>query len=147
MYFHYFLIMKFSGLLVMWWIHRLQLHQSKALKNPIMHNVNIVHDDVIKWKRFLRYWPFARGIHRSAVNSPHKGQRCGALMFSLICARTKGWANNRDTDDLICHCVHYDFTVMYSVKGNIAKIDGIIIRCSWYPINAHHTFIISYTYG
>ena len=32
------------------------------------------HDDVIKWKHFLRYWPFVRGIHRSLVNSPHKGQ-------------------------------------------------------------------------
>ena len=28
------------------------------------------HDDVIKWKHFPRYWPFARGIHRSPVNSP-----------------------------------------------------------------------------
>ena len=27
-----------------------------------------------------------RGIHRSLVNSPHKGQWRGALMFSLICA-------------------------------------------------------------
>ena len=24
-----------------------------------------VHDDVIKWKYFQRYWPFIRGIHRS----------------------------------------------------------------------------------
>ena len=32
------------------------------------------HDDVIKWKHFLRYWPFVRGIHRSPVNSSHKGQ-------------------------------------------------------------------------
>ena len=24
-----------------------------------------MHDDVIKWKHFLRYWPFVRGIHRS----------------------------------------------------------------------------------
>ena len=32
------------------------------------------HDDVIKWKHFPRYWPFVRGIHRSPVNSPHKGQ-------------------------------------------------------------------------
>ena len=32
------------------------------------------HDDVIKWKHFPRYWPFVRGIHRSTVNSPHKGQ-------------------------------------------------------------------------
>ena len=45
------------------------------------------HDDVIKWKHFPRNWPFVRGIHRSPVNSPHKGQWRGALMFSLICAR------------------------------------------------------------
>ena len=32
-----------------------------------------VHDDVIKWKHFPRYWPFVRGIHRSPVNCPHKG--------------------------------------------------------------------------
>ena len=31
------------------------------------------HDDVIKWKHFPRYWPFVGGIHRSPVNSPHKG--------------------------------------------------------------------------
>ena len=43
------------------------------------------HDDVIKWKHFSRCWPFVRGIHRSPVNSPHKGQWRGTLMFSLIC--------------------------------------------------------------
>ena len=32
------------------------------------------HDDVIKWKHFQRYWPFAQGIPRSPVNYPHKGQ-------------------------------------------------------------------------
>ena len=31
-------------------------------------------DDVIKWKHSPRNWPFVRGIHRSPVNSPHKGQ-------------------------------------------------------------------------
>ena len=39
------------------------------------------HDGVIKWKHFPRYWPFVRGIQRSPVNSPHKGQWRGALMF------------------------------------------------------------------
>ena len=34
----------------------------------------VTHDDVIKWKHFPRSWPFVRGIHRSPVNSPHKGQ-------------------------------------------------------------------------
>ena len=49
------------------------------------------HDDVIKWKHFPRCWPFVRGIHRSQVNSPHKGQWRGALMFSLIWAWIKGF--------------------------------------------------------
>ena len=48
-----------------------------------------VHDDVIKWKHFPRYCPFVRGIHRWPVNSPHKAQWRGALMFSLICALNK----------------------------------------------------------
>ena len=39
-----------------------------------------VHDDVIKRKHFPFYWPFVRGIHRSPVNSPHKGQWRGAKM-------------------------------------------------------------------
>ena len=49
------------------------------------------HDVIIKWKHFLPYWPFVWGTHRSPVNSPHKGQWHGALMFSLICAWTNGW--------------------------------------------------------
>ena len=72
------------------------------------------HDDVIKWKHFPRYWPFVRGIHRSPVNSPHKGQWRGALMFSLICARINGWANNREAGDLRRHQAHCDVIVMIS---------------------------------
>ena len=37
-----------------------------------------VHDAVIKWKHFPRYWPFVRGIHWSPVNSLHKDQWRGA---------------------------------------------------------------------
>ena len=53
------------------------------------------YDDVIKWKHFPRYCPFVWGIHRSTVNSPHKGQWGGALMFSFICAWINGWVNKR----------------------------------------------------
>ena len=49
-----------------------------------------MHHDVIKWKYFPRYCPFVRGSHRSPVNSPHKGQWRGALMFSLICVWLNG---------------------------------------------------------
>ena len=43
---------------------------------------------------------------------PHKGRWRGALMFSLICAWTNGWANDRDAGDLRRHRAHYDVTVM-----------------------------------
>ena len=58
------------------------------------------HDDVIKWKHFRHNWPFVRVIHRSTVNSTHKGQWRGALMFSLICTWINGWINNREAGDL-----------------------------------------------
>ena len=70
------------------------------------------HDDVIKWKHFLRYWPFVRGIHQSPVNSPHKGQWRRALMFSFFCLQTNGWANNREAGDLRRHRAHYEVIVM-----------------------------------
>ena len=70
------------------------------------------HDNVIKWKHFPRYWPFVRGTHRWPVNSPHKSQWHGALVFSLICACINGWVNNRKAGDLRCHRAHYDVTVM-----------------------------------
>ena len=70
------------------------------------------HDDVIKWKHFPRYWPFVRGIHRSPVNSPHKGQWRGALIFSLICGWKNGWINNREAGDLRRYRAHYDVSGM-----------------------------------
>ena len=70
------------------------------------------HDDVIKWKHFPRYWPFVRGIHRSPVNSPHKGQWRVALMFSLIWAWINGWVNNGEASNLRRHRTHYDVNVM-----------------------------------
>ena len=50
----------------------------------------------ITWrcKHFPRCWPFVRGIHRSPVNSPHKGQWRGALMFSMDPAWTNDRVNN-----------------------------------------------------
>ena len=75
----------------------------------------IYHDDVIKLKHFPRYWPFVRGIHRSAANSPHKGRWRGALMFSLFCARSNCWINTRDAGDLRRHRAHDDTTVMSRV--------------------------------
>ena len=71
-----------------------------------------IHDDVIEWKHFPRNWPFVRGIHRSPVNFPHKGQWRGALMFSLIWVWINDWVNNREAGDLRRYRAHYEVTVM-----------------------------------
>ena len=70
-----------------------------------------LHDDVIKWKHFPRYWPFVRGIHLLPVNSRHKGQWRRVLMF--LYAWSNGKANNRDADDLRRHRAHYDVAVTW----------------------------------
>ena len=46
----------------------------------------------------LLCWEFT---DRSPVNSPHKGQWRGALMFSLICTWMNGWVNKANRRDLI----------------------------------------------
>ena len=83
-------------------------NHNRIAAHPALSN----HDDVIKWKPFPRYWPFVRGIHRSPVNSPHKGQWRGSLMFSLICTWMNGWVNNREAGDLRRHRSHYDVKVI-----------------------------------
>ena len=87
-----------------------------------------MHDDVIKWKHFPRNWPFVRGIHRSAVDSPHKGQWRGPLMFSLICVRMNGWVNNGKAGDLRRHRTHYDVTVMVYVMITWLLCRGLDVR-------------------
>ena len=63
------------------------------------------HDGVIKRNIFRVTGPLS-------VNSPHKGPWRWALMFSLICAWTNGWVNNRDAGDLRRHRALYDVTLM-----------------------------------
>ena len=75
---------------------------------------------LISWWRhqmetFSALLAFVRGIHRSPVNSPNKGQLRGALMFSLICAWINGWVNNREAGDLRHHRAHNDAIVMFKM--------------------------------
>ena len=97
------------------------------------------HDDVIKWKHFPRYWPFVRGIHRSPVNSPHKGQWRVALMFSLICAWINGWVNNGEAGEFRRHCAHYDVTVM-DWNGQAKAAQNTILDPDGDPEHPHHLF-------
>ena len=66
----------------------------------------------------------------SPVNSPHKGQWSGALMFSLIYAPIYGWVNDREAGDLRRHRAHYNVTGMKVTRfiSRLAKeADGYVI--------------------
>ena len=75
-----------------------------------------VHDDVIWWKHFPRYWPFVREIHRPSGNSHQKGQWRGALMFSLICAWINSWVKDREAGDLRRHQTEAQYQYKIPVK-------------------------------
>ena len=93
----------FSDPVVMSVAYRLLLssYYDPDLSQPLRnHDVISLHDDFIKWKHFPCYWPFVQVIHWSPVNSPHKGQWRGALVFSFIGAWTNGWVNTREAGDL-----------------------------------------------
>ena len=116
-------VVRHAGQWQNWWLNTLRPEPNG---HQCAHNILDTHDDVIKWKYFPRYWPFVRGIHRSPVNSPHKGQWRGALMFSLICAWINHWVNNREAGDLRRQHAHYDVTVMFSFME---------IRSFWWDIH------------
>ena len=92
-----------------------------------------VYGGVIKWKHFPRHWPFVRGIQRSPLNSPHKGQWRGALMLSLICACIKGCVNNSEAGDLRRHRAHYDVSVVMCKPKFFGTFDWWTPwwKCSW----------------
>ena len=87
-----------------------------------------------------------RGIHRSRVNSPHKGQWRGALMFSLICARINASVNNGEAGDFRRNHVHYDVIVMntafptqqwHTLTGQSPRLSvrvSLLCNCSDYAL-------------
>ena len=68
------------------------------------------------------------GIYRSPVNSLHKVQWHGALMFSLICAWINGGVNTWEAGDLRRHGAHYDTTVMGFRMISVAILNYISMK-------------------
>ena len=126
-------------------------------RNTVQHH-EAYNDDVIKWKNFPRYWPFVRGIHRWPVNSPHKGQWRGALIFSLIWAWINSCVNNREAGDLRRHHAHYDVSGLHLLYIlNHTKADTVVLlsaihehrwlRFDYKPYDAHSRPISKCSFG
>ena len=124
-------------------VHAFLNRETEAVKGRFSFELIQTHDGVIKRKHFPLYWPFVQGIHRSPVNSPHKGQRRGALMLSLICAWINGCVNNHEAGDLGCHRAHYDVIVMNHTiiedgTRHPAAIAGVTVLVPYHRITPLH---------
>ena len=94
-----------------------------------------IHDDVIKWKHFPRYWRFVRGIHRSAVNSPHTKVSDAELCYFLWSAPEKnGWVRTREAGDLSRHRVHI---VVKCEVTNVSSTEQSL----FVSISAYHFYV------
>ena len=92
-----------------------------------------IHDDFIKWKHFPHYWPFVRGIHWWPVDSPHKGQWRGALMFTW-CVPQQIVEKTVETPVILDTITHYDVTVMINPWSGIVSckiLSAILNRVLW----------------
>ena len=78
------------------------------------------------------------------VNSPHKGQWRGALMFPLICAWMNGWVNNRKAGDLRRHRSHYDVSVM---SKSLKKNSFILVKLSSLRISGARMLFFLFYYS
>ena len=98
-------------------IVRISLNMSMAL----IRNTHEIHE--VKICIFIPWWrhqmetfsaslALCEGNSPVPVNSPHKGQWRGALMFSLICVWINGWVNNREAGNLRRYRSRYDVIVM-----------------------------------
>ena len=85
--------------------------------------------DISWWRHQMALLAFVRGIHQSPVNSPHKGQWRGALIFSLICVWLNGWVNNREAGDLRRYRAHNYVIVMSWWRHDVETISTLLILC------------------
>ena len=112
----------------------------------------------IGWKHNFTWWrhqmetfpallALCAGNSPGPVNSLHKGQWRGALVFSLMCARINDRVNNRETGDSTHHRGHYDVNVMNFFVRNrpISLVEGCI-HYQWRNIVSEPSAIESRTY-
>ena len=105
-------------------LHEWQGSIQQKIITPLLHATWWRH----QMESFSALLAICAGNSPVPVNSPHKGQWRGALMFTLICLWTNDWVNNREAGDLRRLRVHYDVIVMKLVItswiGNVFRIIG-----------------------
>ena len=96
---------------------------------------HLVHNDVMKWKHFPRYWPFCAG--NSPVPGEFPTQRAVTRSFNIFFGlrlnkrlrkQSWGWWFETLSRPLLCHCN----VVILFIMGNLYQLATVIIfkpRC------------------
>ena len=109
-------------------------------------------DPVKTWWRhqmeaFSALLALCAGNSPAPVNSPHKGQWRGALMFSLTCAPINDWVNNREAGDLrrrrghcdaivMLRCCHLKYALKVSLYVNWYRHKWVNFIADWVMIDS-----------
>ena len=113
-------------------------------------------DEISAWLRhqmetFSAFLVLCAGIHRSPVNSPHKGQRRGTLMFSLICTLNKrfskqswGWWFETPSRSLWRHCNAGNIAARRGRKPSCKRF--IVHSISWWSHATIYIHMLSIIY-
>ena len=90
-----------------------------------------LHEDVIKWKHFPRYWPFVRGIHRSGE---FPAQKPVARSFDVFFDRRLNKRLSKHNNIIIC---------LFRTRGTIMKWYKYKWRiCQNITIHMHHIWAV-----
>ena len=98
------LVISIMNMIQLWWIITSHRSQLKWFKQFMMTSSN----GLTWWRHQLETFPALL-----AICAGNKGQRRGALMFSLICVWINGWVNNGEACDSRCYRAHNDIILMY----------------------------------
>ena len=114
----------------------LGLKLSRLVEGSQISIITYLEDLITWWRHQMETFSALLAIcaGNSPVNSPHKGQWRGALMFTLICARINGWVNNREAGDLRRYRPHYDVIVMkISLHAVDKHVPSSTHMSPWHP--------------
>ena len=90
-------------------------------RNYLVNGSSVLHDDVMKWKHFPRYWPFVREFPGSGEIPAQRPVTWGFNVFFDLRLNKRlskhwwGWWFETSSRPLWCHCnaAGYPFTLQY----------------------------------
>ena len=88
-----------------------------------------LHDDVMTWKFFLKYWPFMRAIHWSPSSTGFPSQKASILSACLVFTWTGCWPNTQIASDL----THWGLVMPYGDKRTGSTLAQVMACCLTAP--------------